>query len=164
MTTGTADAEPDAAADAAPPVKERLKGYTYPLSARGVANIAPAPPWHYAGDIVGVEFWTSPDAANASLPTGLDPDPATAGHGYALFIDWQVSGDNDEYLGPVRSLYSEFLVLLDAQRQSTPVAWCPFIYVDNDSSLARAGCRGSPRRSVRSTRRGLSRWRARRRR
>lgn len=146
MTTGTADAEPDAAADAAPPVKERLKGYTYPLSARGVANIAPAPPWHYVGDIVGVEFWTSPDAANASLPTGLDPDPATAGHGYALFIDWQVSGDNDEYLDPVRSLYSEFLVLLDAQRQSTPVAWCPFIYVDNDSSLARGWVQGFPKK------------------
>ncbi|MEV4599028.1 hypothetical protein AB0K15_16650 [Amycolatopsis sp. NPDC049253] len=41
------------------PVNERLKGYSYPLSPRGVANLAPTPPWHYVGDVVGVEFWTT---------------------------------------------------------------------------------------------------------
>ncbi|WP_406350512.1 hypothetical protein [Streptomyces sp. NBC_00658] len=27
-----------------------LQGYTYPPSPRGEANLALAPPWHYAGD------------------------------------------------------------------------------------------------------------------
>jgi hypothetical protein len=125
---------------------ERLKGYTYPLSARGIANLAAAPPWHYVGDIVGVEFWTSPEAAKAALPTGLTPDPASSGHGYALFIDWQFSGEHEEYLDPVRSQYGEFLVLLDAVWQGTPVAWCPFIYVDNDSALARGWVQGFPKK------------------
>ena len=40
-----------------------LKGYSYPLSPRGEMNLAPAPPWHYAGEMLGVEFWTSPMAA-----------------------------------------------------------------------------------------------------
>ncbi|MFK3978994.1 acetoacetate decarboxylase family protein [Micromonospora sp. NPDC050397] len=125
---------------------ERLKGYTYPLSARGTANLASAPPWHYVGDIVGVEFWTSPEAAEASLPTGLDRDPSSSGHGYALFIDWQFSGDHEEYLDPVRSQYGEFLVLMDAVWQGTPVAWCPFIYVDNDAALARGWVQGFPKK------------------
>jgi hypothetical protein len=131
-----------------------LLGYSLPLSARGTANIVSAPPWHYAGDVVGVEFWTSPEAAEAALPAGLTADPATPGHGYALFIDWQFSGSQKEYLDPVRSLYSEFLVLLDAHWQETPVAWCPFIYVDNDAALARGWFQGFPKKigSIRQTR------------
>ncbi|MEU4195138.1 acetoacetate decarboxylase family protein [Kribbella sp. NPDC026611] len=123
-----------------------LKGYSLPLSARGTAGLVDAPPWHYAGDLIGAEFWTTADAAKAALPVGLTPDPVSAGHGYALFIDWQVSGDNQEYLDPDRSLYSEFLVLLDAQYKGAPVAWCPFIYVDNDAALARGWFQGFPKK------------------
>ncbi|MFI7604300.1 acetoacetate decarboxylase family protein [Micromonospora sp. NPDC049366] len=125
---------------------ERLKGYTLPLSARGVANLAGRPPWHYVGDAVGAEFWTSPAAAAASLPTGLDPDPNSPGHGYGVFIDWQFNGGTDDYLDPPYSQYSEFLVLLDAHWRGTPVAWCPFIWVDNDSSLARGWVQGFPKK------------------
>lgn len=123
-----------------------LLGYSLPLSAKGVAGLVPAPPWHYVGDLVGVEFWTSPEAAEAALPAGLTPDPTTAGHGYALFIDWQFSGEHQEYLDPVRSQYGEFLVLLDARWQDTPVAWCPFIYVDNDAAMARGWFQGFPKK------------------
>jgi acetoacetate decarboxylase len=35
-----------------------LNGYTVPLSPRGIANLATRPPWHYAGSVVAVEFWT----------------------------------------------------------------------------------------------------------
>ncbi|SDL38666.1 acetoacetate decarboxylase [Nonomuraea maritima] len=152
----TAVASPASAATSDGPaqVQERLRGYTLPLSPRGVANVVSAPPWHYAGDVVGVEFWTSADAAAASLPTGLTPDPSSSGHGYALFIDWQFTGEHDEHLDPVRSLYSEFLVLLDAYWKDTPVAWCPYIYVDNDAALARGWVQGFPKKlgSVHQTR------------
>jgi acetoacetate decarboxylase len=143
---------PASAAPAAAP--ERLKGYTLPLSARGVANLAGKPPWNYVGDAVGAEFWTRPDAAAAALPTGLDPDPANPGHGYAVFIDWQFAATPDDYLDPPFSLYSEFLILMDAQWQGTPVAWCPFIWVDNDASLARGWVQGFPKKigSIRQTR------------
>ncbi|WP_432940328.1 acetoacetate decarboxylase family protein [Kribbella sp. CA-253562] len=139
-TSGTTSAT-----DTALPPGE-LKGYSLPLSARGTANIVGAPPWHYVGDLIGAEFWTSADAAAAALPAGLTPDPVTAGHGYALFIDWQFSGDHQEYLDPDRSLYSEFLVLLDAQFKGAPVAWCPYIYVDNDAALARGWFQGFPKK------------------
>lgn len=123
-----------------------LLGYSLPLSPRGTAGIVPAPPWHYVGDLLGAEFWTSPDAAAAALPAGLKPDPASPGHGYALFIDWQWSGERQEYLDPVRSQYSEFLVLLDAQFNGVNVAWCPYIYVDNDAALARGWFQGFPKK------------------
>jgi pimeloyl-ACP methyl ester carboxylesterase len=74
-----------------------LEGYTVPLSPRGIANLAAKPPWHYAGSIVGAEFWTNPAAAAATLPEGLTPDPESNGHGTALFIDWQFTGSRDEY-------------------------------------------------------------------
>jgi acetoacetate decarboxylase len=114
-----------------------MKGYTVPLSPRGIANLAPAPPWHYAGTVVGVEFFTDPAAAAATLPEGLAPDPDSAGRGVAMFIDWQYSSTGLEYLDPARSQYREFLITLDAHYDGTPVAWCPSIYVDNDSAMAR---------------------------
>ena len=123
-----------------------LKGFTVPLSPRGIANLATAPPWHYVGSVVAAEFWTAPDAAQATLPEGLNPDPQTGGHGIAMFIDWQYNGSHDEYLDPVRSQYREFFVLLDARWQDTAVAWCPYIYVDNDHALARGWVQGFPKK------------------
>jgi acetoacetate decarboxylase len=123
-----------------------LKGYTVPLSPRGIANLATKPPWHYAGSIVGAEFWTDPAAAAATLPEGLTPDPDTNGHGVALFIDWQYNGSRDEYLDPVRSQYHEFFVLMDARWGDTPVSWCPYIYVDNDHAMARGWIQGFPKK------------------
>ncbi|GAA0588214.1 hypothetical protein GCM10009546_58240 [Actinomadura livida] len=90
-------------------------GYAVPLSPKGVANIASTPPWHYAGDIVGVEFWAEPAAAEATLPEGLTPDPDSSGRVVAFFVDWQFNGEDDELLEPVRSRYREFFVLVDAR-------------------------------------------------
>ena len=123
-----------------------LKGYTVPLSPRGIANLATKPPWHYAGTVIAVEFWTDPTAAAATLPESLTQDPETNGHGTALFIDWQFNGSRDEYLDPLRSQYREFFVLLDARWQDTPVSWCPYIYVDNDHAMARGWTQGFPKK------------------
>jgi len=123
-----------------------LKGYTVPLSPRGIANLATKPPWNYAGVVIAAEFWTDPDAAAATLPDGLTPDPDTSGHGVAMFIDWQYNGSRDEYLDPVRSQYHEFFVLMDARWQDTAVAWCPYIYVDNDHAMARGWVQGFPKK------------------
>ena len=143
-----------AAAPAQATSSENLKGYTVPLSARGVANLAPKPPWFYVGDALGVEFWTTPAAAAAALPTGLDPDPNQPGHGFAMFVDWQFAATPADWLDPTYSQYSEFLIFLDASYQGQPVAWCPFIYVDNDNSLARGWIQGFPKKlgQIRQTR------------
>lgn len=123
-----------------------LQGYTVPLSPRGLANLAAAPPWHYAGDLVGIEFWADPAAAAATLPAGLTLDPADPGHASALFLDWQFSGSREEHLDPARSQYREFMVLVDAVWNGQPVAWCPYIYVDNDAAMARGWVQGFPKK------------------
>ena len=123
-----------------------LKGYTVPLSPLGQANLVAAPPWHYSGDVIALEFWADPAAANATLPPGLTPDPESAGHVLALFVDWQFTAADDEYLDPARYQYREFYVLVDAMYQDQPVAWTPYMFVDNDSAMARGHAQGYPKR------------------
>jgi Acetoacetate decarboxylase (ADC) len=123
-----------------------LKGYTLPLSPLGKANLVSAPPWHYSGDVIALEFWADPAAANATLPPGLAQDPNSAGHALGLFVDWQFTAQDDEYLDPARYQYREFYVLVDALYKDTPVAWVPYMFVDNDSAMARGHAQGYPKR------------------
>ena len=123
-----------------------LKGYFTPRTPLGLAAVAPPPPWHYSGDVVGVEYWADPKATEALLPPGLAPDPKTNGHAALLFIDWQFTAQNDELLDPARYQYREAFVLIDAVWRDTPVMFCPFIYVDNDAAFARGWAQGFPKR------------------
>lgn len=121
-----------------------LSGFTVPKSLFGQAALVPAPPWHYAGDVVGVEFWTDAAATAATLPSGLSPDPESGGHAVLMFLDWQFTARDDEHLDPARYQYREALVLVDAMYREMPVMWCPYIYVDNDAALARGWTQGFP--------------------
>ena len=123
-----------------------LKGFTVPKSPFGQAALTPPPPWHYAGDAVGVEFWTDPDATAATLPNGLSRDPKSNGHAVMMFLDWQFTAQDDEYLDPARYQYREALILVDAMYRDVPVMWCPYIYVDNDAALACGWTRGFPKK------------------
>src|SRR5271168_3511744 len=123
-----------------------LRGFTPPLSPLGKANIAGSPPWHCAGDVIALEYWTEPSAAAATLSPGLAPDPRSGGRAVALFIDWQFTGQGEELLDPARYQQSEFYLLVDARWNDTPVSWVPYAYVDNDSSMARGWIQGFPKR------------------
>jgi hypothetical protein len=46
-----------------------LKGFTAPRSPLGIAALVPWPPWHFAGDVLAVEFWNDPDISLHTLPT-----------------------------------------------------------------------------------------------
>jgi acetoacetate decarboxylase len=125
---------------------EMLRGFTVPKSPFGQAALTPPPPWHYAGDVVGVEFRTDPDATAATLPNGLSPDPNSNGRAVMMFLDWQFTAQDDEYLEPARYQYREASVLVDAMYRDMPVMWCPYIYVDNDSALGCGWTRGFPKK------------------
>jgi acetoacetate decarboxylase len=117
-----------------------------PASPKGLSAIAPSPPWHYAGDFLVIDFWAKPDAVAAVLPPELQPDSRADGHAQAYFVDWQFTGENEEYLEPSRYQYREFFLLVDALFEKTPVAFCPYIFVDNDSAVARGWAQGFPKR------------------
>lgn len=123
-----------------------LKGFHYPLTPKGKSTLNPPPPWHYSADFLSIEFWADAAAAAAVLPRGLDPDRSANGRATALFYDWQFSGNNEEYLEPARYQYREFFILVDALFEGKPVAYCPYIFVDNDAAIARGWSQGYPKR------------------
>ena len=103
-----------------------LKGFTLPRSPLGTAALAPPPPWHFAGDVLAVEFWNDPEVSIYTLPAGVELETKSAGHSIALFTDYQFTGRNEEYLDPARYQCRGFSVLLDASWKGARVAWCPF--------------------------------------
>jgi acetoacetate decarboxylase len=120
-----------------------LKGYTLPRTPRGTSCLAPSPPWHYVGNALAVEFEARPAAAAAFLPEGLELQSEQCA---AYFTDWQFASESgEEYLDPITSQYRETIVLLSASFEGSPVAYCPFIWVDQDVSLMRGLIQGWPK-------------------
>jgi hypothetical protein len=123
-----------------------LKGFAAPLSPLGTAALVPAPPWHFAGDVLAVEFWNDPDVSAQILPAGVELDKKHPGHAVALFADYQFTARDDEYLDPARYQCRQFTILLDAMWKGSRIAWCPYCYTDNDAALMRGWIQGYPRK------------------
>jgi hypothetical protein len=125
---------------------EMLRGFTAPRSLLGAAALVPSPPWHFAGDVLAVEFWNDPEISVDTLPKGVKLDSGSPGHSVALFTDYQFTAENDEYLDPARYQSRGFSILLDAMWKGARIAWCPYCYVDNDAALMRGWIQGYPRK------------------
>jgi len=120
-----------------------IKGYTLPRTPHGTSSLVPAPPWHFVGNVLSVEFETSPEDADAFLPEGLE---LSSGRCAAYFVEWQYASETgEEHLDPVRSQYRETIILLSASFKGSAVAYCPFIWVDQDVSLMRGLIQGWPK-------------------
>ncbi len=122
-----------------------LHGYTVPRTPTGEASLVPAPPWHYVGDFLVIDFHADPDTAVSLLPDGIEPH-ADAGRCAAVFVDWQsFSEGGDELIDPVRSQYREFYLVLSGMLDDQPVTTCPFIWVNQDFAMARGWIQGYPK-------------------
>jgi acetoacetate decarboxylase len=127
-------------------VRTALQGYTVPRTPSGRASLVPAPPWHYVGDFLVVDFHADPEAAVSLLPEGLEPHP-DPGRCAAVFADWQsFSEGGDELLDPSRSHYKEFYLVVNALLDGEPVTTCTFIWVDQDFAMARGWIQGFPKK------------------
>ena len=121
-----------------------LKGFTPPFTPRGLAALVAAPPWHYAGWLLNVEFACSRDRARDFVPPSLG---AATGRGTVHFAEWQTTTDGSELLDPVLAQYHETIVVLELERTGGAIAnFCPFIYVDQDVSLLRGLLQGWPKK------------------
>jgi len=121
-------------------------GYSSPRSPLGRSSLVPAPPWHYVGTLLVIDFWAEPEAAAAVLPAPLEPHP-DGGRAAAMFIDWQGCSDGGaELLDPSRSQYKEFFLTVNALYEGEEVAYCPYIWVDRDFALARGWIQGFPKK------------------
>jgi Acetoacetate decarboxylase (ADC) len=80
------------------------------------------------------------------FPKGVELDPKRGGRAVALFADCQFTAANDEYLDPARYQSREFMLLLDAMWQGSRIAWCPYVYADNDAAIMRGWNLGHPQK------------------
>ena len=123
------------------------KGYSLPLTPEGRSSIIPAPPWHYVGDFLVIEYWADPAAVAAVLPEGLEPFADDPGRCAALFVDWQSCTDSgEELLDPARGQYREFFLVVNATMDGEHVTTCPYIWVDTDFALIRGWIQGFPKK------------------
>ena len=122
------------------------RGYTGPLSPDGSAALVPAPPWHYCGDFLVVEYHTDPDAVVALLPKELEP-AADPGAVAAIFADWQCcSTGGAELLDPVQGQYKEFFLVVGCTFNGQPASRCVYIWVDKDFAMYRGWIQGFPKK------------------
>jgi acetoacetate decarboxylase len=120
-----------------------LQGYTLPRTPRGTSSLTPAPPWHYVGNCLAVEYEGNSEKIRALLPSCLELESPRCA---AYFVEWQfASQSGEEYLDPVRSQYHETIFLVSARFEGMSCAFCPFIWVDQDVAMMRGFAQGWPK-------------------
>ena len=124
-----------------------LHGFMHPRSPEGRASIVPAPPWHYSGDLLTIEYRADPAAVAALLPDPIEPADEDPGAVAVVFADWQSCSDTfDELLDPVRSQYKEAFVVVRCKHRGEHYSRCVYIWVDRDFALARGWHQGYPKK------------------
>jgi len=120
-----------------------LSGFTPPYTPSGRSSLVPAPPWHYAGQVMSLALQVDRDAGQSFLPDGFG---AATGRAACHICEWQWTTDGSELLDPVYAQYKEFFVLIEADRGDARALYCPFIYVDQDLSMVRGWLQGWPKK------------------
>jgi acetoacetate decarboxylase len=124
-----------------------LEGFFYPRTPTGRASLLPAPPWHYSGDLLTVEYRTDPARVAELLPAPLEPTPDDPGAVALIWADWQSCGDDGtELLDPVRAQYRECLAVVRCCFDGQIYSRCVYIWVDSDFALARGLYQGYPKK------------------
>ena len=124
-----------------------LGGFMVQRSPEGRASIVPAPPWHYSGDVLTLEFRAAPGAVARWLPSGVEPAEDDPDAVAVIFADWQSCSDGgEELLDPVRSQYKEAFVVVRCRFGDQTYSRCILIWVDKDFALARGWFQGYPKK------------------
>jgi acetoacetate decarboxylase len=132
-----------------------VRGFWYPRTASGQSSLLPAPPWHYSGDLLTVEYRTDPARVAELLPAPLELAPEDPGAVALIWADWQSCGDSgEELLDPVRAQYRECFAVVRCSYDGTVYSRCVYIWVDKDFALVRGQYQGYPKKlgSIHQTR------------
>jgi hypothetical protein len=122
---------------------ETLTGFLPPYTPSGGSALVAAPPWHYAGRVHSLEVEVDRHVAQSLVPTGVG---RATGRAAAHFCDWQATTDGSELLDPVYAQYKECIAVVEVERTEGLAMYCPFIYVDQDLSMARGWLQGWPKK------------------
>lgn len=132
-----------------------MQGFFYPRSGTGRSSLIPAPPWHYSGDLLTLEYRTFPERVAELLPEPLelaDDDPGAVA---LIWADWQSCGsEGAELLDPVRSQYKECFAVVRCSFEGRTFSRCVYIWVDKDFAVLRGMHQGYPKKlgSIHQTR------------
>lgn len=123
-----------------------LLGWTLPQSPTGHSAMLPAPPWHYSGEIIAVDY-----TADATKVAGYVPDgfvPAGDGACSFVFCDWSSAADNDPRIlaDPSKGQYKEAYLVIHGTYADKRAGRVPFIYVDSELSMVRGLIQGFPKK------------------
>ncbi|MER7847368.1 acetoacetate decarboxylase family protein [Kitasatospora sp. NPDC096077] len=132
-----------------------LRGYFHPKTATGESSLIPAPPWHYSGDLITVEYRTDPARVRELLPEPLELAEEDPGAVALIWADWQsCSASGRELLDPVRSQYKEAFAVVRCSYRGRTYSRCVHIWVDKDFAIARGLHQGYPKKlgSIQMTR------------
>lgn len=92
---------------------------------------------------MAIEFLADADKIEGYLPEPLRPKDNRC---CLYFIEWQYASENGrEYVDPIESQYSESILLMNAEYKGETVAYCPFIWVNQDKALLRGLIQGWPK-------------------
>lgn len=124
-----------------------MRGFFYPRTPSGRSSLIPAPPWHYSGDLLTVEYRTDPARVAELLPPPLSPAEEDPGAVALIWADWQsCSSSREELLDPVRSQYKEAFVVVRCSYQGKLYSRCVYIWVDKDFAILRGIHQGYPKK------------------
>ncbi|MEV0121496.1 acetoacetate decarboxylase family protein [Streptomyces sp. NPDC050703] len=132
-----------------------VRGFFPPRTATGRSSLVPAPPWHYSGDLLTVEYRTHPDRVGELLPEPLEPAASDPGAVALIWADWQSCGESGaELLDPVRAQYKECFAVVRCAYRGRTYSRCVYIWVDKDFAIARGTHQGYPKKlgSIQMTR------------
>ncbi len=124
-----------------------MEGFILPKSPAGKASLIPAPPWHYSGEMLTVEYRTDPANVEALLPDSASLATDDPGAVALIWADWQSCGDDfSELTDPGRSQYKECFAVIRCEWDSKTWSRSPYIWVDKDFALVRGYHQGYPKK------------------
>ncbi|WP_439680015.1 acetoacetate decarboxylase family protein [Embleya sp. MST-111070] len=132
-----------------------VHGFFHPKTGTGRSSMIPAPPWHYSGDLLTVEYRTDPARVAELLPPQLELADEDPGAVALIWADWQsCSAGRGELLDPVRAQYKECFVVVRCRYAGGTYSRCVYIWVDKDFAIARGLHQGYPKKlgSIHQTR------------
>jgi len=123
-----------------------LTGWMLPQSTTGRASMLPAPPWHYSGEVIAVDFTADPARVAELVPPGFEAQ----GDGSCSFVfcDWSSAADGDPRIkdDPARGQYKEAYIVIHGTFDGKRAGRVPYIWVDSDLSLVRGLIQGFPKK------------------
>jgi acetoacetate decarboxylase len=124
-----------------------MGAFLFPRTPSGRSSLIPAPPWHYSGEMITIEYRTDPERIAELLPEGATLAGDDPGAVALIWADWQSCGDDlSELTDPGRSQYKECFAVMRCDWQGETWSRCPFIWVDKDFAMVRGYHQGYPKK------------------